>query len=114
MDKRQKMQALQEKATHINDNNEHKGLGSVALADHYRIQSLSHRRAAHLSFVMLRLSNESDLLDKSRPKINLQNRNNLKFKSHKRSNEKYVKCPLSGGVTYPMGPDPRVHKKVNH
>ena len=47
MDKITRLQALQEKAIRIVDNNEYRGLG-VVLANHYRLQPLNHHRELEL------------------------------------------------------------------
>ena len=51
------------------------------------------------SVVMHRLSKNDHLLDMSRPEIHLRNHNKVKFKTHNRIHEKYLKSPISRGVT---------------
>ena len=98
-DKAERLQTLQDRAIRIIDNNEHRELNKPALSAYYRITPLNERRAEHLCVVMHRLSKNDHLLDISRPEIHLRNHNKVKFKTHNRINEKYLKSPILRGVT---------------
>ena len=73
-------------------------LDIVALSTHYRIAPFQERRAEHLSLIMYRLSKDDRYIEKSRPEIPLRNRNKIKFKTHKRVYEKYLKSPHPRGI----------------
>ena len=48
---------------------------------------------------MYRLSKNVELLENVRPNVHLRNRNKIRFCSHKRTYEKYLKSPMSRGIT---------------
>ena len=48
---------------------------------------------------MYGLSKRHDLIEEDRPEIHLRGRNKIKFKKYKRTYEKYLKSPLSRGVS---------------
>ena len=48
---------------------------------------------------MYRLSREHEFIEKSRPNINLRSRKKIKFVTYKRRYERYLKSPMSRGVT---------------
>ena len=98
-DKIDKLQSLQDKAVKIINNKEQTQLDAAVLATVYRIKPLKERRAEHLSLVMYRLSKENLYVEKARPEIHLRNRNKIKFKAHKRVHERYLKSPLSRGIS---------------
>ena len=98
-DKVDRLQVLQEKAVRLIDNNEHPEMDIHILSNYYRIVPLKERRAEHLCLIMLRRSTDTRYLDNSRPEIHLRNRNKIKFKTAKRVHEKFLKSPISRGVT---------------
>ena len=57
------------------------------------------RRAEHLGLVMHRLSVDYDYIERARPSVNLRSNNKIKFAQYKRQYEKYLKSPLSRGIT---------------
>ena len=69
------------------------------MSGHYRLQPLKLRRAEHMACSTYPLSVYSKLLEKGRPIIRLHSRNKIKFKLHKQVYEKYLKSPLSYGIT---------------
>ena len=94
-----KLQLLQDRAVRIIDNKEHRGLGVDGLTNLHRLNMLKFRRAEHLACSMYRLSTDTTRLERSRPNVHLRSRNKIKFKSHKRTYEKYLRSPLSRGIT---------------
>ena len=69
------------------------------LANLYRITPLKLRRAEHLGLIMYRLSAEDHYIKRNRPNVNLRSNNRIKFIQHNRQYEKYLKSPLSRGIT---------------
>ena len=98
-DKIERLQTLQDRAVRIIDNKEHPKMDKTELSLYYRISPLKERRAEHLSAVMYRLSTDSWYLDIARPEIHLRNQNKIKFKTHNRVHEKYLKSNISRGIT---------------
>ena len=98
-DKVDRLQVLQEKAVKIIDNKEHPEMDIPILSNYYRIAPLKERRAEHLCVLMLRRSKDEMYLDNSRPEIHLRNRNKIKFNTFKRIHEKYLRSPISRGIT---------------
>ena len=98
-DKIDRLQVLQEKAVRIIDNKAHPEMDTTLLSNYYRIIPLKERRAEHLCVSMLRLSKDDRYLDNSRPKIHLRNRHKIRFKTFKRVHEKYLKSPISRGIS---------------
>ena len=98
-DKITRLQTLQDRALRIIDNKEHQNLDVDELSVHYRILPLKLCRSEHLGSVMYRLSKNNSMLEYTRPRVHLRNHNKIKFKVHKRIYEKYLKSPLSRGIT---------------
>ena len=98
-DKIDRLRVLQNNALRIIDNKEHPDLDTTGLSNYYRVTPLKERRAEHLSLVMYRFSKKDKYIERSRPEVDLRNRNKIKFKAHKRVHEKYPKSPLSQGIT---------------
>ena len=98
-DKIDRLQVLQNKALSNVDNNEHPDLDTRGMSNYYRVTPLKECRAEHLSLIMYSFSKYSRYIEESRPEIHLRNRDKIKFKTHKRVHEKYLKSPLSGGIT---------------
>ena len=98
-DKIDRLRVLQNNALRTIDNHENPELGTHGLSNLYRITPLKERRAEHLGLVMYRLSKDNRYIEMTRPEIHLRNRNKIKFKSHKRVYEKYLKSPISRGIT---------------
>ena len=94
-----RLQTLQDRALRIIDNRKHRALDAEMLANLYRISSLKLRRAEHLGLIMYRLSTEDCYIERGRPMVNLRSNNKIKFVSHNRQYEKYLKSPLSRGIT---------------
>ena len=90
---------LQEKAVKIIDNNCHRRLSTDALMHIYRIHPISQRQDEHLCTMMYRLSKNQALLNHDRPRVHLRCRQKVKFKTYKRVYEKYLKSPLSRGIS---------------
>ena len=84
---------------HHTDTIIHPGMDKITLSNLYRITPFKERRAEHLSAIMYRLSKDKRYLETSRPEIHLQNRNKIKFRVHHRVHEKYLKSPISRGIT---------------
>ena len=97
-DKIDRLRTLQDKAIRTIANKEHPCLDIVALSTHYRIAPLQERRADHPSLILYRLSKDDRYIEKRRPEIHLRNRNKIKFKTHKRVYEKYLKSPHPRGI----------------
>ena len=94
-----RLQTLQDKALRIVDNNYHKTLDGDMLSNLYRVMPLKLRRAEHLGLVMYRLSAVDDHIEQPQPYMQLRNTNKIKFKQYKRQHEKYLKSPMSRGIT---------------
>ena len=95
-----RLQKLQDRALRVIDNNKHRALDTDMLANLYRITSLKLRRTEHLGLTMYRLSTDDCYIERSRPTVsNLRSNNKIKFIQHKRQCEKYLKSPLSRGIT---------------
>ena len=94
-----RLQSLQDKAVRIIDNNEHRGVGTEGLNNLFRMDLLKLRRPEHLACSMYRLSTNASRVETGRPRVHLRSRNKIKFKIQKRTYEKYLKSPLSRGIT---------------
>ena len=94
-----KLQKLQDKVLYTIDNGENPNLDADQLSINYRILPLKLRREEHLSSLMYRLSKNVELLESVRPDVHLRNRNKIRFRSHKGTYEKYLKSPMSHGIT---------------
>ena len=94
-----RLQTLQDRALRIIDNKKHRALDVDVLANLYRITPLKLRRAEHLGLIMYRLSAEDHYIKRNRPNVNLRSNNRIKFIQHNRQYEKYLKSPLSRGIT---------------
>ena len=99
LDKVARLQRLQEKAVRIIDNRNHIDLDVDIVSNLFRITPLKIRRAEHLSLMMYRLKDDHLLIDHSRPNVHLRGRNKIKFKIYKRQKEKYLRNPVSRGIT---------------
>ena len=83
----------------IIDNNCHPEATVNDLMTLYKISPIGERQDEHLCSFMYRLSKDHTLLCHERPVIHLRGRNKIKFRTYKRTYEKYLKSPLSRGVT---------------
>ena len=96
---RDRLTNLHEKAVMIIDCNAHKHAGMMDLEFMYKLQPPRRRRTEHHAAIMYRLSRNGRLLDTLRPKIHLRSRKKVKFKYPLRNMKKFLKSPLSRGIT---------------
>ena len=81
------------------DNLVHLGQGETILYAVYNVQSLSLRWREHISCIMYRMSQDCNMLELHKPKINLGSNKKIKFKKGKlRQYEQYLNSPLSRGI----------------
>ena len=88
-----------ERLHEITDNNCHPEATVNDPMTLYKISPIGDRQDEHLCSFMYRLSKDHTLLCHERPVIHLRGRNKIKFRTNKRTYEKYLKSPLSRGVT---------------
>ena len=90
---------LHERAIKIIDNKQHPKATVAELLGYYKIKPIDLRQDEHMCSLMYRLSKNNELLEYHRPRVHLRNRGKIKFKTYKRTYEKYLKSPLSRGVS---------------
>ena len=95
----QRLENLHERAIKIIDNRQHPRASIQELMGHYNIQPTNVRQDEHMCSLMYRLSRNAELLEHRRPRVHLRNRGKVKFKTYKRTYEKYLKSPLSRGIS---------------
>ena len=90
-----RLERLHERAIKIIDNKQHPRATLANLRAIYRIPEIGVRQDEH----SCSLSKNPELLTHARPRVHLRNRGKIKFKSYKRTYEKYLKSPLSRGMS---------------
>ena len=95
----QRLENLHERVIRIIDNRQHPKAEIADLQRIYNIRPISARQDEHLCSLMYRLSKIPRLLIHQRPRVHLRNRRKIKFKPYKRTYEKYLKSPLSRGIS---------------
>ena len=95
----QRIENLHERAIKIIDNNQHPRASILELRNLYNVQSTDTRQDEHMCSLMYRLNKNTELLQHHRPRVHLRNRGKIKFKTYKRMYEKYLKSPLSRGIS---------------
>ena len=94
-----RLERLHDRAVKIIDNNVHPNLTVENLMHVYRIRPISQRQDEHLCSLIYRLSKNPTLLEHTRPRVHLRDRRKIKFKTYKRTYEKYLKSPLARGTS---------------
>ena len=94
-----RLENLHDRAIKIIDNNCNRNASIQTLMRKYRIQPIRQRQDEHLCSLMYRLSKNSAMLKHTRPRMHLRGRQKIKFKTYKRTFEKYLKSPLSRGTS---------------
>ena len=95
----QRLERLHDKAVKIIDNRQNPKATIVELMGCYNIKPIAVRQDEHMCSLMYRLSKDSNLIQHDRPRVHLRNRGKIKFKTYKRTHEKYLKSPLSRGIS---------------
>ena len=93
------IEKVHERALKIIDNKQHRRADNDVLRRIYCLTPISKRQDEHTYSLMYRLSTKSSFLVHNRPNIHLRSRGKIKFKTHKRTYEKYLKSPLSRGIS---------------
>ena len=94
-----RLEKLHDMAIKIIDNKQHPRSTIANLRVIYNIPQIDLRQDEHMCSLMYRLSRNADLIQHRRPRVHLRNRGKIKFKSYRRTYEKYLKSPLAYGIS---------------